>query len=320
LPHKITLKDLTDHERKIVLGGAHQLLSRRDARGRGVFYSNLGQWDLTITVSMIRSVWYVMSAVEDDEEMQRKGVVVIGDWQGETKNSPFKILSFLKQLRPYSENWSFRAESIHSLYNNGVLESFCKAFVFGMPKRYRIRHRFHFGSRLEAVYNLRTFGIHMGDDLATGLGCEGTTGIGSPLEAVWEHLKQRSQAEDLWRDSEKPFRDPNSMVALAPNTQDIILGRSTIVTTWHGNLLYHTMVTQYAPRYIDPRNKDRIDKSLLAMEVIYALQKDFGSRFLSRKDDRWIVAKDAEVKKKVGQCLRIEAKGYCSKQKVGVHP
>ena len=130
-----------------------------------------------------------------------------------------------------------------------------------------------------------------------------------------EYVQKRVQAEEQWREKEKVFHESSAVIALVPNSNDILMGRSKIAATWPGNVLYHTVIAHYAPRYIDPESKFRIDKTLLTLEVIHALQKDYGSRFLSRKETRWVVAEDAEIQKRVSQSLRLEARSS-----MGKHP
>jgi hypothetical protein len=317
LTQKITLKDLTDHEVKLVQEGVHQLLAGRERSGRGICVSRIGQWDLRSPLSFMRSIWYIMTDIEDNEEMQRKGVVMIGDWQGPFRHSLYEIFSFMNHMQPFMQTWTFRTESVHTLYNNAAFDAFFKTLAVTMPKDLRLRHRFHFGSQLEIIYSLRTFGIDMGDG-HIGRSRTRDNPPGQRLETMDEYLQRRSRLEDQWREAEKPFQKSSAAVALLPNPQDILMGRSKIAANWPGNLLYHNIVAQYVPRYMDPVNKDRIDKTLIAMEVIHALHTDYGSRFLSRKENRWVVAEDAEIKKKVSQSLRIEAKGTMGKQQMSV--
>jgi hypothetical protein len=180
--------------------------------------------------------------------------------------------------------------------------------MFSAVSKYlRVRHRFHFGSQLETTYSLRTFGIDMGE-VPNSSKSSWSILPGSKVTTIDEYILRRSLAEEQWREKEKVFQEPSAMVALVPNPHDILMVRSKFAYRWPGNMLYQTMIAQYAPRYIDPDSKSRIDKTLLTMEVIHALQNDYGSRFLSRKDTRWVVAADEAIQKKVNQSLRLEAR------------
>jgi hypothetical protein len=70
------------------------------------------------------------------------------------------------------------------------------------------------------------------------------------------------------------------------------------------------LLAEFVPTwgFIDPHCQSRIDMTLLTMEVIHALQKDYGSRFLSRKDNRWVLVADTAIQKKVNQSLRLVAR------------
>ena len=319
LTQKITLKDLTDHEVRLVREGTNQLLAGRERSGRGIAYYRMGQWDLSVPLALIRSVWYILTAIEDDEDMQRHGVVIIGDWQGPFRHSPYEIFAFFHKVqgivqRSNVQSWTFRTESVHTLYGNGNFEALFKALAAVVSKNIRVRHRYHFGSQLETMYSLRTFGIDMGEGTPSSKS-SGSILPGSNVKTMDEYVQKRVQAEEQWREKEKVFHESSAVIALVPNSNDILMGRSKIAATWPGNVLYHTVIAHYAPRYIDPESKFRIDKTLLTLEVIHALQKDYGSRFLSRKETRWVVAEDAEIQKRVSQSLRLEARSS-----MGKHP
>ena len=319
LTQKITLKDLTDHEVKLVQEGANQLLAGRERSGRGIAYYRMGQWDLSVPLALIRSVWYILTAIEDDEDMQRNGVVIIGDWQGPFRHSPYEIFAFFHKVQAIVQSsnvhsWTFRTESVHTIYGNGSFDVLFKTLAAVVSKNIRIRHRYHFGSQLETTYSLRTFGIEMGE-VSSSSKSSWSILPGSNVKTMDEYIQRRSLAEEQWRETEKVFQQPGAVVALVPSPNDILMGRSKIAATWPGNVRYHTVIAHYAPRYIDPDSKLRIDKTLISMEVIHALQKDYGSRFLSRKATRWVVAEDAEIHKRVSQSLRLEARSN-----MGKHP
>jgi hypothetical protein len=307
LTQKITLKDLTDHEVRLIREGVSQLLAGREITGRGIIHYRIGQWDLSSPLALVRTFWYIHSAIEDDEEMQRNGVVMLCDWQGPFRHSPYDNMVFLSKIQPFSQSCTYRAESVHSVYGNGSFLALIQSLFAAASKHLRVRHRFHFGSQLETTYSLRTFGIDMGEVPNSS---KSTWSIlpGSKVTTIDEYIQRRSLAEEQWREKEKVFQEPSAMIALVPNPHDILMGRSKFASRWPGNMLYHTMIAQYAQRYIDPDSKSRIDKTLLTMEVIHALQNDYGSRFLSRKDTRWVVAADEAIQKKVNQSLRLEAR------------
>ena len=307
LTQKITLKDLTDHEVGLVRDGVSQLLSGRERTGRGIAYYRIGQWDLSSPSALLRSIWYILSAIEDDEDMQRHGVVMIGDWQGPFRYSPYDNMVFLRKVQPIAQSWTFRTESVHSVYGNGNFHALIQSLFEAVSNHLQVRHRFHFGSQLETTYSLRTFGIDMGEESNSSRSSWSIL-PGSTVTTMDDYIQRRSLAEEQWREGEQAFKEPSAGVALVPNRNDILIARSKFASTWPGNMLYHTMITRYAPRYIDPDSRSRIDKTLLTMEVIHALQKDHGSRFLSRKDTRWVVAADTAIQKKVNQSLRVVAR------------
>jgi hypothetical protein len=210
------------------------------------------------------------------------------------------------------QSWAFRIESVHSVYGDGKFEALFKPLLTVVSKNTRVRHRFHFGSQLETTYSLRTFGIDMGEE-SNSSWCSWSILPGSKVTTLDEYIQRRSLAEEQWREKEKIFQEPTAVVALVPNPHDILMARSKFASTWPGNILYNSMILQYTPRYIDPDSTLRIDKTLLTRGVIHGLQNNYGSRFLNRKDNRWVVASDEAIKKKVNQSLRQEARNIMGK-------
>ena len=292
------------------------MIAGRERTGRGIVYYRIGQWDLSSPLALIRSFWYILSAIQDDEEMQRKGVVMIGDWQGSFRHSPYECMAFLRRIQSVARGFTFRIESVHCVYGSGTLLAPIQKVLAAVSNDLRVRHRFHEGSELETMYCLRTFGIDLGEE-STG-SSKSTWSIlpgASKVKTIDEYIRRRSLAEDHWRDMEKLFQDPSAVVAMVPNRLDILMVRSKFVSAWPGNMLYDTMVGKHAPRCIVPDSMPRIDKSLITMELIHELQTEYGSRFLIRQEARWIVATDAAVQKKVNQSLRRVARSI-----LGNHP
>jgi hypothetical protein len=160
----------------------------------------------------------------------------------------------------------------------------------------------HFGSSLESEYSLRSFGINFPGQLSISNG---------PLcsDGIEEDIRKRQRLDEAWHQSEAPYREPSSPIALFPNPQDIIMGRNKMVAVaWAGNIMYHKVIEQYVHRYIEAQAGDRIGKTLIAIEILHLLQNQHRARFLARKETVWEVIDDSEAQKKISQALRMLAR------------
>jgi len=201
------------------------------------------------------------------------------------------------------ESTPHRDVSMHMLYSDSALEGVIQRIRHLLPADFRMRVRLHLGSTLEAEYSLRTFGIDVSDQLSApeDAKCEG----------IDESIRKRQHLDEEWRQSEAPYRDPASLIALYPNPQDIIMGRNQAVTVkWPGNVLYRKVIHQFADRYVELQSiaSDRIERTAISLEILHLLRGQYNARFLSRNDDSWTVINDWEAQKKISHSLRSSAR------------
>jgi hypothetical protein len=310
LVQHITWVDMTPQDQEFVRSGGYLHLRGKERKGRIILYSRVFSWDLSDPMAIVRGIWYVNSAIESDPEQQRRGAVVLFDLMGQSTHSLVEIVRFFAMVQKHVETILFRVDSVHILYDNPALNGFFKSLFGVIRQDFRLRHRCHFGSNLEIQYSLRTFGIDIKD-------C-----VGPGIDAVWKEIIQRQwnerlRAEEEWRRKEEPFTRPTSKIALYPNKHDIILGRSKIAPTWPGNLMYNKLIESQAPRYVSVHGQNRVEKTLIAFQTIHVLRHEYGARFLSRKEQYWEAAEEAEVQPKVSQSLRVAARLYSQQQHYG---
>jgi hypothetical protein len=87
------------------------------------------------------------------------------------------------------------------------------------------------------------------------------------------------------------------------------MGRNKMVAVaWAGNIMYHKVIQQFVHRYIEAQAGDRIEKTLIAVEILHVLHNKYGARFLARKVTVWEVIDDSEAQKKISQALRMLAR------------
>lgn len=167
----------------------------------------------------------------------------------------------------------------------------------------------HYGSPLEIEYALKSYGINLAGclELPNGGGEQELSGPLSRRE-LEEHIRRLEENEEEWRQKEAPYRDSSSPIALFPNPQDIIMGKSRkkLAATFPGNLAFNKIIKAQALHYSN--EEERGFKTAIVMGVIHHLQNDLGARFLTRKDTCWEVVDATEVRQKVSQALRDEVK------------
>jgi len=292
---------LTVEEQAIFRSGAYQLIPNHDRKGRGVIIIRMSKFDLADNIRAVsRCLWYVESAIEQDAMAQQNGVVLVADYRGTWKSSPFQFVRLLSTY-PFHA-MPIHVNSVHGLcvdsFGYEIVQSIRKA----LPKEIRLRTRLHPGSSLETEYASRTFGI----DLSRQLFRERDGDEND--ESIELEIHRRQKLDDEWRKSEAPCRDSNSPTALFPNPQDIIMGRNRLIAgKWPGNMLYLRVIEQYVHRYMEAQalGLERIDKTLIAIEILQTLQQQYKSRFLTRTGTSWLAIEDSVAQTKISHKLRF---------------
>jgi hypothetical protein len=302
LVKKITLECLTENEMKIIRTGSIQMLRNRESQGRVVFFMSLPLYDCSDWKAFTRYIWYqIYSAVENDEELQKKGLVQVLSFHGPFKSSTSQILDFFHHVENFHKNWAFHVNCVHYCFDNPTLNAFLNGLTIFAGKELRLRQRRHPGSPMEAQYSLLTFGISALDFFVPD------NGIMSK-EHIEGYIEERRRIEADWIAEEKSSEDPKSTFALYPNKQDVLIGRGKSYREWPGTIRLTKMVSMQAQRYVDVGAKDRIEKTIIAMQIISMIENDYGGRFLVPKNDGWEVAAESMAKEKVSGALRTEAR------------
>jgi len=300
---------LTDHERNMFRSGAYQFLPNRDRAGRAIILYRFCRMDLSDYRALARCIWYTESVLEDEPAIQQKGVVTVADGTDSWKFSPLQALHFATKYP--IDSTPFHDVSLHVLYNDSPFYDYVRR-VRRLMMNSRMRFCLHYGSKLETEYALRTFGINISGHLHGP-----NDGIENSDDGIEESIRKRQQLDEKWLQSEAPYRDPSYPIALVPNPQDIILGRNRAMTmTWSGNIVFHKVIEQHAPRYaaLQRAETNRVERTMIALEILHSFHNQYGARFLTRKDDRWSVADDLEVQKKISQALQNSTRVLGSKK------
>ena len=307
LVQRITWRDLKERERDMVRGGLYRIVARHESTGRGVAYVCVRRWTGGTSddvAGLVRTFMYVQSAIQDDPDMQRKGVVTIIDLRGSLSSSSMdEVLEFLRGLASVSDTSPFHTASNHILYDDGISEVCIQSIISLFSSDQRRRTRYHVGSLSEEIErSLRTFGVDVGKLSGESVASR----VDTTRVEIDAYIQEREIVEERWRQSEALYREPTAQKALFPNPFDIILGRNKkIAAMWPGNRVFNMLVEQNTPRYVEALAY--FEKTVITLEIIHTLQKDHGARFLWRKGSFWESLDGKWLHQKVGQALRLSA-------------
>jgi hypothetical protein len=257
-------------------------------------------YDLRDWKAYTRAAWYnVITTIEEDEELQCRGVVQVASMYGSFRHTPAQIVDFFWKTENVHKMWPFHTNCIHVCYDNPLLHAFMRACYTLQTHDMRVRLKDHYGSSQEVQYEMLTYGIDISDCFTEG------KGVLSP-ECTGEYLRERRRIDDEWNAREKVFENPTSRFALYPNQNDVLMGRGKY-REWPGNQRFSKLVALFAPRYVDADGKDRIEKTVIALDIIHRLEIE-GVRFLQRTEHGWDAVDDSIIKDKVSHSLRTQVK------------
>lgn len=308
LAKKITLDDLGETERNIhMYSGAIQLLPSTDSGGRHVLVMLGPMLDLNEDFdSIIRYAWYqIYSAIEENEEIQKRGMVHVLCGFGEWNRAPHRMLEFVIHSIEFSNDWPARLCSNHFCADQSRFHRAGSTMFALRCKELRIRNRMHFGSKLEVQYSLMPFGIDLSAFLDPGQGTLSKRYIDAYLE---DRRLKEAEAERL--SMELLASRPGSY--FYPTPKDVIMGRGRPYVSWPGNVRLPKLVSKYIYQYTKASNS-RNGKSAVAMEVVDAVRQE-GGRFLYRgQNGYWQEASDQKARDKVSQIFRAEIRSRDAK-------
>ena len=305
LVKSITLDDLGETERfKHMYSGAVQMLPSTDSAGRGVFLISAPSLKLEEDwYSLARYTWYqIYSAAEENEDLQKRGVVQVLSILGGWKSSLQGVVEYFMFSSEFAGDWPIRLCGHHYCYDQVAFHHACVTLLAFRGKNFRLRNRTHFGSKLEIQYNLMTFGINLRDCLDPGCGVLSRSGIDV-------YLKERRQQEAASRQRENELLASSPGAVLYPTSKDVLMGRGRPFITWPGNVRLPQRVIPHLDQYMAMRDIFS-GKAAIVMDVLDEIQAE-GGRFLNRKPGYWEIADDQKAKEKVSQIFRAEIRNRC---------
>eukprot|EP00980_Cylindrotheca_fusiformis_P029145 scaffold22737_cov120-Cylindrotheca_fusiformis.AAC.8 len=295
---RISLEDIGVTATRILELGSMQVLPTRDSQGRPVVVSTpsfmepaMAAFDDPIP-SMTRAFWYLVSTLSEDEETQKKGVVVVVNSTGlSERHMRFHRAVPLKHLQ-VAEYFPIRLACLHYCHNSSSsfpsivlsdLASAAKSMV-------RVRIRTHKGSHTECLYKLMSFGIPVQEFPFTEDG-----GIELANHVRWLEKHRKKEAYLI----KKP---PIEGAVDLPSNHDVLLGRGKQIIRHLGNRLLHELVEAYDNQY-NRLSKD--GKTKLADQIV-SIVHGYSGRFMKFDNEcgMWVEVSNLEARDKVTHRFR----------------
>lgn len=296
LVRSVTMDDLNDSERAMFFSSPCMLLPSRDQAGRGVYLMIMLDEDVGDWKEAVRFAWYqIMSVLEENETIQRRGVVQVLAFHGEKRAVPTDhVVDFVWSLTNIVRDWPFRSCAFHFCCDNADILPVFDFIHVVMGKELRVRQRCHFGSKSEAERSLLTFGIDLSDCLTPSEGL-------LSREKLMSYIETRRVKEAVERQKRGDENIASGLIDF-PGKFDVLMGRGRPFLGWQGNVRLSKLIHKNADQYME--NKiNRVEKTMLAMKIVQIIQIN-GGRFIQRTGNGWILVDDKMAKEKVSQALR----------------
>jgi hypothetical protein len=166
----ITLETLNKDDAAFLERGVLQIVERED--GRNYIFIDCSKLDKTAysADSVLRVIWYMMHAIAEDEEVQKKGVIIVDNFHGFSLNQVDKHLltSFVAKFKGACP---LRLSAFHILHPPSFLRCVFPFALMLIGKRLRKRVLIHCGQKRCLEQLTKTFGFSR-KDLTTQLGGE----------------------------------------------------------------------------------------------------------------------------------------------------
>jgi len=244
-----------------------------------------------------RAVWYTsMSAYESSDMSKERGTVSVAYSGGMTQQALQKMIETLTHSGNHVMELPNRFASIHFCYDSFIVKPGMSLFQMVMGKQNRLHFRSHYGSVLEVVYALHSFGISIDQRMLEE---------NEEFQQRYydDYIAKRRKIEAAAKEKELQLSRTGTVLYASAN--DVLLGRGRPYQEFSGNQVLAQYVEEACGQYQQLEHK--FEKSRLSMMIAEKIQAG-GGRFLLRKKDCWEVAPDDAVHSRISQALRVKSK------------
>mmetsp|Transcript_19560 Transcript_19560/g.36480 ORF Transcript_19560/g.36480 Transcript_19560/m.36480 type:complete len:489 (+) Transcript_19560:119-1585(+) len=281
LGRDILISDLTEEDRVCLESGYGQILSGRDRAGRAIFCLMPMCSSIKVIESKLRAIFMVFMFALQDVETQKRGIVGlvynIGAGKSTDREAVWKAAKIVSIL-------PVRFTGIHYCYDDEKIRLLFGLAMFVFNKNARIRCRLHFGTPMECIYTLMTFGIPSETLPVSASG-------DLRLEAHHEYISKMRKSEMARKRS----------CIILPGKYDVLLGRGKPLQKHNGNLNYHYVIEGFHSNY---EQASKLEKTKLAKHIVEQIQGQ-GGRFLKQDETGcWVEIDDETARTKVSHTFR----------------
>jgi len=244
-----------------------QILPCRDRSGRPIItdVNTLRDRSYKIPTNRLRAYIYLWLMVAEEEENQKRGVVVIAIQMGAIELS--KLGPELLREFPRLDKWlPIRSSAIHLCTDHPITSFLWRTAVIGASSETRVRHRLHVGTYTEIMYALLGYGIPVD---VIPIGESGVIKKTNLNRWISKHISK-----------EKAMIDTELFAGIdLPSQNDVLTGKGKPIQQHPGNVYLRNLVEYFM--------EDFKDDKLKTSERVCTMIKENAGRFLNQSDDGW---------------------------------
>jgi hypothetical protein len=293
LVKNITLDDLDKYDKEWLQQGSLQVLPNCDRAGRQIVVNFKGLGRPRTLENELRAKFYLLMTLLESEEGQKKGFVgvlyVVGRYKDTKKGAG------LAQQANLFHSIPVHISGIQFCCDDYAQYILMRTVMKIWSGEVLVKFRTHYGTHMECLYALRSFGIPDGSIPISSTDAE-------PLLANHMAWYNRRKVLDKERDKETVSKaNCIPFPGITPRPHDILFGMKN---KYHpGNIRFHDFVFKNAEVY--EATAGRQEKTLFARKMLHHL-KATGSRFLTLdcSSMEWIEVSDTKARNKLSKKIR----------------
>lgn len=237
-------------------------------------------------------MYYMIMSVLEDEETQKRGITAIVDSvagefvKGKTDLRTVSAGPWIVRSLP------FRMVAVHQCFNNPAVRLIIRFSLRFLDEKDRARTKLHYGTHVECIYALMTYGI--------------------PTDAlpvtVDGDLKRKNHLDWIKvRKFQERNLPPNTTRIIVPSLSDIKFGRGKPFREHVGNMRLHQLLDDKLPEYSAAARLQ--DKTAMIKEIVDTIRAE-GARFLKQESPQlpWLEVDEKQAKEKVSHGFRSRLK------------
>ena len=230
----------------------------------------------------MRAIYMVLMFALKDEATQKRGMVGLAYNVGRDHTTDREAVWKAAKLVSIIP---LRFTGVHYCYDDEKIRMLFGVAMYVFNKNARVRCRLHFGTHMECIYTLMTFGINAADLPVSPTGEK-------RLDNHNEYLRKIRQYESV--------RNDGIQRIIVPGTLDVLLGRGKPLQKHNGNLNYHYVVEGYHAQY---EQASKLEKTQIAKTIVDKIHEQ-GGRFLKQEDAGWVEIDDEAARTKISHTFR----------------